>query len=360
MKKMVLYIIGLLSVSSGSFAQVYLKADGPGTTYEEINAVLAPGYNAIESPDCSHLDFGRHIDEIFDTTLNDNVFRFFIHLSPDNNKCVNADRQRNEIKTYDQSPANLKGVIGETVEYKWKFKLDTNFLSSGDFTHIHQLKSVGADAAEEAQPLMTLTTRYKTSWGSTPHRIELIHAPFSSASSLLNTDISPFLGEWVEVTETVLYGDGTSGAYTIVIKRLSDKLTLMEYSNSAIRTWKTNANFIRPKWGIYRKNNHSPAILRDEAVLFADFSIIEGVTLGINNETTENVLLYPNPAKNIIIIKAFQPIANVIVFSMLGERLYLPKVVNESIDVSTWSSGMYLMTIKTINGLKFTKKIIIQ
>jgi len=122
-------------------AQVLLDANGPGNTTNEINAVLAPGYDAVEEV-CNHPAFGDHIDEIFDATLNENVFRFTMHVSPDNNKCVTSDRQRNEIKTYSQSPDNLKGIVGETVEYKWKFKLDAGFQSSPDFTHIHQLKSV--------------------------------------------------------------------------------------------------------------------------------------------------------------------------------------------------------------------------
>jgi len=54
-------------------------------------------------------------------------------------------------------------IIGETVEYKWKFKLDAGFQASPDFTHIHQLKSVGAITAEEKQPLITLTPRYGAS-----------------------------------------------------------------------------------------------------------------------------------------------------------------------------------------------------
>jgi len=49
---------------------------------------------------------------------------------------------------------------------------------------------------------------------------------------------------------------------------------LFSYSNSNIRTWKTDADFLRPKWGIYRSLKDADN-LRDEAVLFADFSIKE-------------------------------------------------------------------------------------
>ncbi|MFK7948626.1 MAG: hypothetical protein AB8G11_13630 [Saprospiraceae bacterium] len=40
----------------------------------------------------------------------------------------------------------------------------------------------------------------------------------------------------------------------------------MSYSDNNIRMWKTDAEFIRPKWGIYRSLNDSTS-LRDEEVL---------------------------------------------------------------------------------------------
>ncbi len=248
-----------------SNAQVILDADGPGNTYELINSVLAPGYNVVESPDCNHALFGRHIDEVYDSDLSTNVFRFYIHVSPDDDRCINVDRQRNEIKTYDQSPDNLKGVQGETVEYKWKFKLDAGFQPSSSFTHIHQLKAVGG--TESSMPSITLTPRK-----ATPNRLELRYAETTSQVTLTQVDLAPFLGEWVEVTQTVLYGE--SGTYDLEIKKVSDATVLMSYTNNSIRMWKTGASFIRPKWGIYRSLN-DVASLRDEAVLFANFSIHE-------------------------------------------------------------------------------------
>ncbi|NNK83682.1 MAG: fibronectin type III, partial [Flavobacteriaceae bacterium] len=174
---------------------VVLSADGPGDTYELITSVLAPGSNPVEVPDCNLPAFGRHIDEIFDNDLNTNVFRFFIHVTPDNDRCINFDRQRNEIKTYDQSPDNLLGIENETVQYKWKFKLEDGFQSSPNFTHIHQLKSVGGDF--ESMPMYTLTTRK-----GSPDRLELRYAETDSQITLTQTDLAPLIGTWLEVTET--------------------------------------------------------------------------------------------------------------------------------------------------------------
>ena len=59
-----LQILLLGSLLLQSFSQVVLNADGPGGTYELINSILAPGYDVVESPDCSHPEFGRHITEV--------------------------------------------------------------------------------------------------------------------------------------------------------------------------------------------------------------------------------------------------------------------------------------------------------
>ena len=244
---------------------VELKADGPGNTYGLITSVLAPGHNPIETPDCSHPAFGDHIDEIFDMELNTNVFRFHIHVSPDNDRCINFDRQRNEIKTYNQSPDNLLGTQNETVDYNWKFKLATGFQSSPNFTHIHQLKSVGGDL--DGMPMYTLTTRK-----SSPDRLELRYAETDNQITLSQTDLEPLIGTWLEVTETITYG--ATGSYNIEIQKVSDGSVLFTYSNPSLVNWRPNADFVRPKWGIYRSLINDQD-LRDETVLFADFSITE-------------------------------------------------------------------------------------
>lgn len=244
---------------------VVLRADGPGGTYDLITSVLAPGANPIEVPDCNHIAFGDHIDEIWDSELNAHVFQFYIHTEPDNDRCIVFDRQRNEIKSYGSSPDNLLGIEEETVVYKWKFKLPAGFQSSPNFTHLHQLKSVGGSLA--SMPMYTLTSRK-----SNPDRLELRYAETDRQVTLAQTDLAPLIDVWMEVTETIKYG--TSGTYAINIKRVDDATVLFEYSNSSIINWRPDASFVRPKWGIYRSLANAQD-LRDEAVLFADFSVEE-------------------------------------------------------------------------------------
>ena len=88
MKKYFYLLLIITSISETITSQVLLSADGPGNTYQLINSAFAlPGRNIVESPDCNHSDFGNHIDEVFDEELNKNVFRFHVHVEPDNDRC---------------------------------------------------------------------------------------------------------------------------------------------------------------------------------------------------------------------------------------------------------------------------------
>jgi hypothetical protein len=264
-------MLALVLCSAALKAQVILNADGPGNTYELINSVLAPGYNAVEAPDLIHPGFGRHIAEVFDAGLNKNVFEFYSHVTPDNdgNNPALTDRQRVEIKTYDQSPANLIGTVGETVSYTWRFKIPVGFQPSSNFTHLHQIKPVDGD---DGDPLFTLTARL-----GSPNKLELIYVPDMNATQdkLQTLTLSSIEGIWVEVTEKILIN--TSGSYSLTMRKVSDNSILMAYTNTNIATIRTGNSFIRPKWGIYR-SLLSAGDLRDEAVRFSDFSITEGAT----------------------------------------------------------------------------------
>jgi len=245
-----------------------LSANGPGNTYELIDSVLGRGSAAEEVPDCSHPAFGRHISEVYDSMLCKYVFAFDIHVTPDNDRCVAFDRQRNEIKTFGPSPDSLKGFLNDTVTHHWKFKLDSGFLPSPSFTHIHQIKAGDGD---DGAPIITLTPRF-----GHPDKMQVIHTGSGSATSLgtvLQVDLAPFKGVWVEAEEHIIYK--TAGTYSLTIRRIGDDSVLLSYTNTNIDMWRNGTTFVRPKWGIYRSLNNT-SYLRDEEVRFADFCIGKG------------------------------------------------------------------------------------
>lgn len=337
-------------------SQTILTADGPGNTYELINAVLAPGYNAVEHPDCSHNSFSRHIEEVFDTDLNKYVFLFHIHSLPDNDRCINIDRQRNEIKTYDKSPDSLLGVLQERVEYQWKFKLDSAFQPSTKFTHIHQLKAVGG--SESSMPLITLTPRK-----ANPDKLQLRYADALTQSTIYETDLAPFKGVWIQAKETVLYDEVGLGQYEILLTKIQGGDTLFHYTNAAIRMWKTNATFIRPKWGIYRSLQDS-ASLRNEQVLFADFSIeeLDNTVATIDLSTVGDLQVYPNPATDVLYFSE-EVVDRFDYFNMYnssGQVVVSQKLASNKVAISHLPSGIYFVEFKTATVRAKPIKILIK
>lgn len=348
----ILLINLMLHISSVMFSQTILNATADGITYDLITSVLAPGANPIETPDCSHPEFGDHIDMVFDADLNAYVFRFHIHKTPDNDRCINFDRQRNEIKTYSESPANLIGVEGETVEYKWKFKIDANFQASSSFTHLHQLKAVGG--SEEGMPLFTLTARK-----GSPDKLELRYAEHLVQETLHEVDLTPFKGAWVQVVETVTYGE--TGSYLLKITKVEDGSALMEYSNNSIRMWKTDAEFLRPKWGIYRSLNN-PEDLRDEILYFANFMVTEINTTGFYQTLDEiqQFVLYPNPTSENVRINIGNTEIKKLFISDINGKVVLSKYNiehGEHINLSNLSGGVYFVSFQTTTSLIKTKVV---
>jgi hypothetical protein len=246
------------------FAQVHLSADGITDTYTLINQTL--GGTAEEVPDCSHPEFGPHINQAYDNDLGKSVFVFSIHVTPDNDRCVAFDRQRNEIKTYGPSPDYLKGFYGDTVTFRWRFRLDDGFQPSPNFTHIHQIKAGDGDAAN---PIITLTPR-----AGAPDHLQLIHVDSANHSTTLaTTNLAPFKGAWVEAYEVISYA--FDGSYAITLTNLGDGTVLFSYGAGTIDMWRNQTTFVRPKWGIYRSLN-SPQYLRDEDVRFDNFCLAKG------------------------------------------------------------------------------------
>ncbi|MCI0661322.1 MAG: heparin lyase I family protein [Acidobacteria bacterium] len=247
-----------------SVAQVTVTADGPGNTYELLEA---RGFG-LETPDCGHAV--RHIREVFDSTLNKNVFAFDIHRDLDDDRCTNFDRQRLEVKTApgDANQDILQHTNGQTAYYRWKFKLPSGFQPSPNFTHIFQIKAqAGSDAGS---PLVTITPR-----AGSPDIMQIIWTPPSGQSGggvKAQADLSLFRNVWVEAF--VQYRSADSGSVQLSIKRLSDGITLISWNSGTVDTWRAGNNYNRGKWGIYRSLN-SISSLRDETVLFADWCVSE-------------------------------------------------------------------------------------
>jgi hypothetical protein len=356
---------------------VVLEADNiDGNTYELINSKLAnPGGDAIETPDAgiyaNHASFGRHIEEVDDADLGKKVFKFYSHVEGGIKDAESsggvAGRQRLEIKTYNNSPDELKGFPGDVVEYKWSFKVPMGFLPTSAFTHIHQVKAFGDANTDDDNPLFTLTLR-RTSAGN--KRLELIYDKDAPTAPLTITPTIPFAnfeGIWVDVTETIKAGTGTSGTYSMVIKKHSDNSIIFNYSNPALQTIRpaytapsmtyTANQFIRPKWGIYRSlkttNTANPIVdyivpteIKDETLLFSDFSIDKLLTLSVKDSVLENIdVSFPNPVSTTL--KLSETILNnftvVHIYDLKGKEVKKATLESDNLNVNSLNAGLYLV-----------------
>lgn len=264
-------------------AEGLLIADGDSdATYSLIRACGYEEEVPDSSRDHSSAPF-QHITQQEDDILGKPVFVFHIHAATDDDRGLAniTDRQRNEIKTGPKSPSSLVAQEGETLTMMWKFKLPSGMKTTTKFTHIHQLKGIdnATGTADVSLPLVTLTCYTSGSRQVLRLRYEDRTArddADQNTSTLMEADLSAFLGQWVEAEEVARFGE--NGAYSIVIRRMSDGEEIFYYSNDALDMWRTSSAGLRPKWGIYRyigEDRSWQDQLRDEQLLYADFSIVK-------------------------------------------------------------------------------------
>lgn len=89
-----------------------------------------------------------------------------------------------------------------------------------------------------------------------------------------------------------------------------------------------------------------------------DILLVDGV-LRTEVFTASNLSVYPNPVQDILNIQTTSTVEAVVVYNILGKVVLsaTPDIVSPSIDMSTLSSGVYLVNI-TINGSSKTVKVV--
>lgn len=267
-----------------------LNADGENTglsAYTLIENAFSEG--AIESPDMysgNHQDV-VHIIEDTDSTVG-NHFVFLAHRDEDQDKDKGAtDRQRNEIKAFDKSPAATLAFKDETVQYSWKFKVSSELELSSKFSHFFQIKarndSNDNTNGNDDQPIITLSGAQKNSTGN---QLQVRYsAGFDENGNstgldknLIETDWSLITDEWIAVFVQATFSE--AGQFEMTLTRLSDNEELFSISEQNIDMWRgfSDDDFARPKWGIYRSIVETDSLrAEEEQVRFADFVIKKGV-----------------------------------------------------------------------------------
>jgi hypothetical protein len=82
--------------------------------------------------------------------------------------------------------------------------------------------------------------------------------------------------------------------------------------------------------------------------------------LGVNQNRLNFLMIYPNPTSGLLNIKTLENIENIKLFDLNGRLLQnktTQNVKEETIDLSTFAAGVYLVEVQTETG-KFFKEIV--
>jgi len=94
-------------------------------------------------------------------------------------------------------------------------------------------------------------------------------------------------------------------------------------------------------------------------VFYDNFSLTEDV-LSVNEFSTSNFKVYPNPSSDQIFIESNNlDISSVAIFDILGKEVYFHNGAVDKINVSSLSKGVYILNLNA-DGEKYTKKLIIE
>ncbi len=89
---------------------------------------------------------------------------------------------------------------------------------------------------------------------------------------------------------------------------------------------------------------------------FGTMIISGGYSLNItNNEIDNNITIYPNPIKDILHINSTTNIKDATIYNLLGKKILSSNI--KEIYLSNIESGMYIITVTTMDNKVVSKKI---
>ena len=80
---------------------------------------------------------------------------------------------------------------------------------------------------------------------------------------------------------------------------------------------------------------------------------------GVEENTSNYVTIFPNPASNQINIEG-EDICEVMIYNALGQIVYAKSGNVESIDTSAFEEGLYVVNVKNINEITTSQRIVIK
>lgn len=256
-----------------------LNAAAPGGEDPYLRIERTLGKGAVEAPSDSLASPRRaHVEARADDGVVGAHFAILAIEPTDVNldrvpAAAGGDRSRTEIKLAPSTGGTheaFKAHQGDSYVYSWRFKLDPRMKFSPGFTHIHQLKAYGGKYS--AAPLITFTPLSNG-------QMEVRHVgdakqDSSSATVIGSMALDGLAGQWLDVREQISYAN-TGGRYQLDMRDQTGK-SVLAIDQDGLQMWRTGADHIRPKWGIYRKHHAALNQFSDDFVYFANIGIARG------------------------------------------------------------------------------------
>jgi Polysaccharide lyase len=175
-----------------------------------------------------------------------------IYKNDDDSASTKPQRQRIEMKVHDGSPTSYKATRETNYVYTWWFKLDQGMVVSDSFFHIFQLKAVG-NVPDMPVFTLSLSNEDGLHMRSNVKGTETLN-PSTDFLKLL--PLKSVVGTWIQATVEVNYSNTPSNGYVKVSLKSQDGRPLADKQKS-FRTYLSGAQFVRPKWGLYRQINNA-------------------------------------------------------------------------------------------------------
>jgi hypothetical protein len=189
---------------------------------------------------------------------------------------MGGDRSRTELKIAPSRGGmheRFQAREGDTFSYGWRFRIPAAMKFAPSFTHIHQIKAFGGRYSDP--PLITFTA---VDDGKS-RRLEIRHIANQMTNSsesvrLAEIPLDMAVGRWIDVHQEVVFSN-SNGRYKVRLQDESGNV-LLAVDRAGLALWRTGADHMRPKWGIYRKHHEKLNQHVADAIDFANFAISIG------------------------------------------------------------------------------------
>jgi 1,4-alpha-glucan branching enzyme len=141
----------------------------------------------------------------------------------------------------------------------------------------------------------------------------------------------------------------------------TDQMNAVAVANFNLSTQTISINFSHAgTWYDYYNNNQAITVgstslgielQPGQYKLFTDVRLADEVVTGVEEDQLVSIELFPNPTSSLLKLKTNQTIVAVSAITAQGAKVQLTKIDQESWDMSSMATGLYLLEIQTVDNV---------